>query len=111
MQNAGRGPGRLHVARVLHGPHHRRHHLGRLHQRTARGLLAGELVDNLRRLADHHLHSEERRLSCRSWNDDRVFMTVFRKIKMIAKILYIVFLLYGAKSKGRNSHEMSSCKY
>lgn len=56
MQDAGRGPGRLHVARVLHGPHHRRHHLGRLHQRAARGLLAGELVDDLRRLADHHLH-------------------------------------------------------
>lgn len=60
VEDAGRGPRRLHVTGVLHRPHHRRHHLRGLHQRTPRRLLFGKLVDNLRCLADHHLMKEER---------------------------------------------------
>lgn len=59
VEDAGRGPGGLHVVCVLHGPHHRRHHLRGLHQGTPRGLLTGELVHNLCRLADHHLLRDE----------------------------------------------------
>lgn len=60
VEDAGCGPCRLHVACVLHRPHHRCHHLRGLHQRTPRRLLACKLVDDLCCLADHHLMRNER---------------------------------------------------
>lgn len=60
VEDAGCGPCCLHVARVLHRPHNRCHHLRGLHQRTPRRLLARKLVDNLCGLADHHLMRHEK---------------------------------------------------
>lgn len=60
VEDAGCGPRGLHVACVLHCPHHRCHHLRRLHQCTPRRLLACKLVDNLCCLADHHLMRNKR---------------------------------------------------
>lgn len=60
VQDAGGAAGRVQVAGALHGAHHGRHDLGRLHQGAARRLLLGELVDDHGRFADNHLGGGER---------------------------------------------------
>lgn len=62
VKDAGCGSSRLHVTGVLHGSHHRSHHLRGLHERTAGCLFACELVDDLGSLADHHLMENHKNL-------------------------------------------------
>lgn len=61
VEDAGCGACGFHVACVLHGPHHCRHHLRGLHQGAARGLFTCQLVDDLCCLADHHLMRDGRK--------------------------------------------------